>query len=57
MIIPTNYKAKHANGIAKRTEETLKYMKKHSYTPEEQKHARLYEVRTYRGHTLSLQHL
>ena len=44
MIIPQSYKEKHRNGISKRTHDTLKYIRKHSYTPEEQKHARLYEV-------------
>ncbi len=44
MIIPQSYKEKHRNGITNRTERTLKYIKKHSYTPEEQKHARLYAV-------------
>lgn len=44
MIIPQSYKEKHRNGISKRTENTLKYIRKHNYTPEEQKHARLYEV-------------
>lgn len=43
-IIPENYKEKHRNGIDRRTDETLKYIKKHSYAPEEQKHARLYAV-------------
>ena len=45
MIIPTSFKERHRNGISKRTEETMKYIRKHSYAPEEQKHARLYEVR------------
>ena len=44
MIIPQSYKEKHRNGITQRTEKTLKYIQKHNYTPEEQKHARLYEV-------------
>lgn len=44
MIIPQNYKERHRNGISKRTTNTLKYIRKHNYTPEEQKHARLYEV-------------
>jgi hypothetical protein len=52
MIIPQSFKEKHRNGISKRTENTLKYIRKHNYTPEEQKHARLYEVRgiTKGGH-------
>lgn len=52
MIIPTSFKERHRNGISKRTEETMKYIRKHSYTPEEQKHARLYAVRgvTKGGH-------
>ena len=44
MIIPQSYKEKHRNGITKRTDDTLKYIRKHAYTPEEQKHARLYAV-------------
>lgn len=44
MIIPQSYKEKHRNGISARTERTLKYIQKHNYTPEEQKHARLYAV-------------
>jgi len=44
MIIPQSYKEKHRNGIGNRTEDTLKYIRKHSYAPEEQKHARLYAV-------------
>lgn len=44
MIIPMSYKERHRNGISNRTEKTMKYIRKHSYTPEEQKHARLYAV-------------
>lgn len=44
MIIPQNFKEKHRNGIGRRAENTLKYIRKHSYAPEEQKHARLYAV-------------
>ena len=44
MIIPQSFKERHRNGIGKRAEDTLKYIRKHSYAPEEQKHARLYEV-------------
>ena len=44
MIIPQSYKEKHRHGISKRAENTLKYIRKHSYAPEEQKHARLYAV-------------
>ncbi len=44
MIIPQSYKERHRNGIGKRADDTLKYIRKHSYAPEEQKHARLYEV-------------
>lgn len=40
-----SFKEKHRGGINKRTANTLKYVRKHSYAPEEQKHARLYEVR------------
>ena len=45
MIIPQSFKEKHRNGISRRTEETMKYIRKHAYAPEEQKHARLYAVR------------
>ena len=44
MIIPQSYKERHRVGITQRTTDTLKYVRKHSYTPEEQKHARLYAV-------------
>ena len=44
MIIPQSYKEKHRKGIGKRADDTLKYIRKHSYAPEEQKHARLYAV-------------
>lgn len=52
MIIPLSFKERHRNGISKRANETLKYLRKHNYTPEEQKHARLYAVRavTKGGH-------
>ena len=54
MIVPLSYREKHRSGIAKRTGDTLKYLRKHSYAPEEQKHARLYEVRalTKSGHEI-----
>lgn len=44
MIIPQSYKERHRKGIGKRADDTLKYIRKHSYAPEEQKHARLYAV-------------
>ena len=44
LVIPTQYKERHRCGISRRTEDTMKYLRKHSYAPEEQKHARLYEV-------------
>ena len=52
MIIPLSFKERHRNGISKRTDETMKYLRKHNYAPEEQKHARLYAVRgvTKGGH-------
>ena len=57
MIIPVSFKEKHRGGINKRTTNTLKYVRKHSYAPEEQKHARLYEVRglTKSGHEIPVE--
>ncbi len=54
MIVPLSFREKHRFGINHRTTDTLKYLRKHSYAPEEQKHARLYEVRalTKSGHEI-----
>lgn len=57
MIIPMKFREKHRGGLSKRTSDTLKYVRKHSYAPEEQKHARLYEVHglTKSGHEIPVE--